>query len=413
MPGPDVRAIQSGSLPEAPFPGVRHEYRIRIAEEAFDRVVARGGEDTTREVGGVLVGRIARDAAGPHLLVEATIDALHAEEKGTELTFTHATWDHIHREKDARFPEAKIVGWYHTHPGFGIFLSDRDAFIQKSFFDLPFQVALVYDPKSREHGVFAWRDGEPVRWRRYWVGDREQTWDGARAPAGAAKPPMTAGAAAQGGTMPTGASGTGDVLEGDRWTLALGALVLLLLGGAVGWWLGRGRGPGDVPAQAARAQGAEDLARQVNVQIVSLLRQVLVDAPVRRSLEDARAALDEGLKALPEGAAPPKAALERLAAGRDALVRLLATHEVALANVRTLEDEAARLQPIDARALADALSLQRAVLGRVCAELAAAAGKAGDAEGAKSWLILADRVDPQSAEARRRAAPGGGGGGGR
>ncbi len=27
-----------------------------------------------------------------------------------------------------------IVGWYHSHPGFGVEFSDMDMFIQKNFF---------------------------------------------------------------------------------------------------------------------------------------------------------------------------------------------------------------------------------------------------------------------------------------
>jgi proteasome lid subunit RPN8/RPN11 len=182
----DVRQIAQKDLTTGRFPAVRQELRVVLAETAFDRAVTRGDADLTREIGGVLVGEILRDESGPFLLVDATIDALHAEEKGAELTFTHATWDHIHKEMDSKHAQKKIVGWYHTHPGFGIFLSDRDQFIHKSFFDLPFQIALVYDPKSKEHGVFAWREGQPARARRYWVGEREHTWDGARADAAAA-----------------------------------------------------------------------------------------------------------------------------------------------------------------------------------------------------------------------------------
>src|SRR3954447_25139327 len=53
----------------------------------------------------------------------------------------------------------KILGWYHTHPGFGIFLSEMDLFIQNNFFPEPWQVASVYDPKSGEDGIFVWKRG--------------------------------------------------------------------------------------------------------------------------------------------------------------------------------------------------------------------------------------------------------------
>lgn len=39
-----------------------------------------------------------------------------------------------------------IVGWYHSHPGYGCFLSPIDIQTQKSFFTKPYHVALVIDP---------------------------------------------------------------------------------------------------------------------------------------------------------------------------------------------------------------------------------------------------------------------------
>ena len=61
---------------------------------------------------------------------------------------------------DKDHPDARIVGWYHTHPGFGIFLSGMDLFIQDNFFNLPWQVAFVYDPTSEEEGLFVWHAGK-------------------------------------------------------------------------------------------------------------------------------------------------------------------------------------------------------------------------------------------------------------
>ena len=52
------------------------------------------------------------------------------------------------------FANARIVGWYHTHPDFGIFLSDYDVFIHQHFFSGPGQIALVIDPVRKLEGVF-------------------------------------------------------------------------------------------------------------------------------------------------------------------------------------------------------------------------------------------------------------------
>ena len=50
------------------------------------------------------------------------------------------------------------MGWYHTHPDFGIFLSSHDLFIHRNFFDQPLQVAYVVDPIRQTRGFFRWKD---------------------------------------------------------------------------------------------------------------------------------------------------------------------------------------------------------------------------------------------------------------
>src|SRR5690606_25238601 len=74
-----------------------------------------------------------------------------------------ATWDYVHQVLESDYPGQKIVGWYHTHPDFGVFLSGMDLFIQDNFFNLPWQVAFVYDPVRREEGVFVWKNGKSER----------------------------------------------------------------------------------------------------------------------------------------------------------------------------------------------------------------------------------------------------------
>src|SRR5439155_15730472 len=44
-----------------------------------------------------------------------------------------------------------------------IFLSGMDLFIQDNFFNLPWQVAFVYDPLGKDEGMFIWRHGKPER----------------------------------------------------------------------------------------------------------------------------------------------------------------------------------------------------------------------------------------------------------
>jgi len=133
--------------------------RIRIGGDVLRRIRQHARSSMTTEICGVLIGA---DDNGT-TVVEAAIQGEAARQAGSHVTFTQDTWSHIYQVKDAEYPERRIVGWYHSHPGFGIFLSDHDTFIHRNFFSNPGQIAWVFDPVSDEEGCFAWRDGEIVR----------------------------------------------------------------------------------------------------------------------------------------------------------------------------------------------------------------------------------------------------------
>jgi proteasome lid subunit RPN8/RPN11 len=111
------------------------------------------------EVCGVLIG----EEKGDTIEVQASIEASNAAQAGTHVTFTQDAWEEIFRVKDQSYPDHRIVGWYHSHPGFGVFLSEHDNFIHRNFFSSPDQVAWVYDPHTDEEGCFGWWNGEIQR----------------------------------------------------------------------------------------------------------------------------------------------------------------------------------------------------------------------------------------------------------
>jgi proteasome lid subunit RPN8/RPN11 len=139
------------------------EFEPVVHQSALDAIRVHGEEDTTVEVCGVLVGRIYENSGAALVYVDDIVRGTHAAGRNSAVTFTADTWAHIDREMDERHPGKRIVGWYHTHPGFGIFLSEMDRFIQRHFFNAPWQTAFVYDPHSEERGMFGWRDGETVK----------------------------------------------------------------------------------------------------------------------------------------------------------------------------------------------------------------------------------------------------------
>jgi proteasome lid subunit RPN8/RPN11 len=125
---------------------------VHVDGEVLRQIRQHARLSNKTEVCGVLIGSEDENS----LAIEARIPGINAAQAGTHVTFTQDTWEHIYKIKDREYPTHRIVGWYHSHPGFGVFLSDHDTFIHKNFFSSPLQVAWVYDPHSDEEGCFGW-----------------------------------------------------------------------------------------------------------------------------------------------------------------------------------------------------------------------------------------------------------------
>jgi len=142
-----MRTEPIDSSREAPEPP-----RVEFAGDVVQQIRQHARSSMSAEICGVLIGCEENGVTR----VTARIAGEGASHGGAHVTYTQDTWEHIYKIKDAEFPTQAIVGWYHSHPGFGIFLSDYDLFIHENFFSAPHQVAWVFDPHSDEEGCFGW-----------------------------------------------------------------------------------------------------------------------------------------------------------------------------------------------------------------------------------------------------------------
>jgi proteasome lid subunit RPN8/RPN11 len=151
---------------------------IFLDRRAADAIERHALSDTSVELGGILLGKECLDqqTGQPFVWVSHSVEAKHYANTQASFTYTHDSWEEITRQRDQKFPEFDIVGWYHTHPSFGIFLSHHDLFIQQHFFSQPLQVAYVVDPINQTRGFFQWRDGGMAQVAGYYLasdrGDR-------------------------------------------------------------------------------------------------------------------------------------------------------------------------------------------------------------------------------------------------
>ncbi len=144
---------------------------VYIKQDVYKKIEKYSAEDISKEVGSILLGSYTEDKDGISVIISACIEAKYTDASAATLTFTHKTWEDVYKKKDEMYGELSIVGWHHTHPGYGIFLSNYDVFIQKNFFNLPWQIAYVVDPIAKKRGFFEWKEDKPVKMSGFYVYD--------------------------------------------------------------------------------------------------------------------------------------------------------------------------------------------------------------------------------------------------
>lgn len=152
IPRASARRWRSAYEHEAVAPAVH----VFMTQRSYVRVCAQAGSDLVNEVGGVLAGKWRLDANSGErfVVVEGVLPAEHTRHGSTYVTFTQDSLVGLNDALEARYPGKQMVGWYHTHPGMGVFLSSYDMWLHEHFFPEMWQFALVIDPHAQEAGFF-------------------------------------------------------------------------------------------------------------------------------------------------------------------------------------------------------------------------------------------------------------------
>lgn len=171
-----VKEVEKKAPSWGKFPGPRGvdvPLRSSFTKDAYAAVVNHAKESLDKEICGVLAGKVCEDEDGSFILVEAAVRGTAAKQANTHVTFTQETWNTIHKTMDKDYPKLSIVGWYHSHPGFGVEFSDMDLFIQKNFFRSPTQVGMVTDPLGGDVAMIVETPSGIEYINKFWVDGRE------------------------------------------------------------------------------------------------------------------------------------------------------------------------------------------------------------------------------------------------
>lgn len=151
---------------------VEEDKNIYIFQPTYREIHKFTQNKTTNESGGMLVGSVIEEFGKTNIVISGFVEAKYCEATPTTLKFTHETWEYVHKEIEKKHKGKKIVGWIHTHPDFGIFLSEYDKFIHQNFFNEDYQIAYVVDPIQSIEGFYFWINGKIERCKGYYLYDK-------------------------------------------------------------------------------------------------------------------------------------------------------------------------------------------------------------------------------------------------
>ena len=138
--------------------------KIVFLRDALEKIFQHATGDLRNERFGILVGGVFTDPQFEDSWVEI-VDMLPAVRVRANLASVEVSNEEISRlnqEVDGILADTggtvRKLGWYHTHPGHGIFLSGTDQTNQRLCYTADWHVALVVDPIHKRYGAFCGPD---------------------------------------------------------------------------------------------------------------------------------------------------------------------------------------------------------------------------------------------------------------
>jgi proteasome lid subunit RPN8/RPN11 len=140
---------------------------LYISHTCFQKMVnhCNAFREEAVEVMGLLLGDVFQWRNRIYTVAEDTVAAEAEDSSATSVRFGSKGLDEVARALDEVEYEYLIVGWYHSHPGFTTFLSDKDLETQKKNFNKPFHATIVIDPVNKQFRSYKVIDNQYIEKR--------------------------------------------------------------------------------------------------------------------------------------------------------------------------------------------------------------------------------------------------------
>jgi proteasome lid subunit RPN8/RPN11 len=129
-----------------------------VREQNYDKLADRTIEEIP-EIGGFLLGyAYPKGEATYSVAVEHFVPITAESQDRYTVRFGDQAWMEL-SDAYTQHPGTKLVGWFHTHPGHGLFLSEADRREHRQLFQQRYQIAIELDPTTEgfEVAFFTWQ----------------------------------------------------------------------------------------------------------------------------------------------------------------------------------------------------------------------------------------------------------------
>ena len=131
----------------------------RMVHEKNPYTIGASKNKKLPEIGGFLLGNVYPDKKDTYQIsIEHFVEITPDSNNNVTLKFGDKAWDELHNAQQEH-KGMKVVGWFHTHPGHGLFLSQMDINEHFELFQERYQVALEIEPTTQrlDTAFFTWK----------------------------------------------------------------------------------------------------------------------------------------------------------------------------------------------------------------------------------------------------------------